>query len=106
MNALLWSLLAAVPAVGMEYLYRVLPQSWWHYLYIWAPFSLLISYCICKLVTQPGVPLVGALIIWSLAIMGTRVAVTLFLLHDRVAPGTWVALALLLAGRVAQAVWK
>lgn len=102
----IWALVAAVIAVGLEYLYRVLPGPWTHYLWIWTPCSLVISYCIYSLVTAPGVPLVGALVVWSLAIMGTRIFVTVALLHDRVPPGTWCALALMVVARFTQSVWK
>lgn len=106
MNPTLWSLVAAALAVGAEYLYRTLKEPWLHYLWAWIPIQLAIGYCIYRLVTQPGVPLIGALIIWSFSIIGLRVLVTVFLLHDRVAMGTWVALGLMIGARVAQSVWK
>ena len=106
MSPTLWSIAAALIAVGLEYLYRVLPGPWWHYLWIWIPCSTVISYSIYTLVTQPGVPLFAALIIWSLAVIFTRVFVTIALLHDHVSPGNWAALACLLAARIAQVVWK
>jgi hypothetical protein len=101
-----WSLLAAMAAVLCEYLYRVLPGSWWHWVWLWIPLSLTISFSINKLITAPGVPLVGALIIWSLCIMGTRICVSVFVLKDYVSMGTWIALGLMLLARVAQQVWK
>lgn len=90
----------------MEYLYRRLPGSWWQYLWVWVPCSAFISYAICQIVRQPGQPLFVALVVWSLAIMGLRVLVTTVLLHDKVAPGAWAALALLLAARIVQTVWR
>jgi hypothetical protein len=101
-----FSFLAALVAVAMEYLYRVITKPYWYYLPLWAVGGVIVSYSIYRLVTQPGVPLVGALVMWSFAIIGMRVAVTTLLLHDRVAIGTWVALAFMICARVAQAVWK
>lgn len=75
-------------------------------MWIYVPLSGFISFSICKLVTQPGVPLVGALVVWSLAIMGTRVFVTIVLLRDVVPMGTWVALGLMLLARFAQTYWR
>jgi hypothetical protein len=93
-------------AVGAEYLYRTLPPPWWHYLWLWVPMQVAIGYCIYRIVTQPGVPLIGALVLWSFAVIGTRVFVSLFLLHDRIPNGTWAALALMVAARLAQSFWR
>ena len=51
-------------------------------------------------------PLIGALLIWTLCIMGLRILVTLVLLKDHVSHGTWAAITLLLIGRVLMATWK
>lgn len=101
-----WSLLAAVCAVALEYLYRRLDGGWWEYLWVWTPLSLCISYSICKLIRTPGLPLVGALIIWSVAIMGLRVLVSAVILRDHIALGTWVALGLMVLARISQQVWR
>lgn len=106
MSPTLWSLLAAVPAVWAEYLYRTMARPWWHYLWLWVPLQLFIGYSIYKIVTFPGQPLVGALIVWSFAIIGLRVFTTVFLLHDKVPPGTWAALGLMVVARIVQTVWK
>ena len=83
-------------------MYRTLPKPWWHYLWLWIPGQLLIGYCVYKMVTQPGVPLLGAFVVWSLAITGTRLLVTVFLLHDNVSRGNWIAFGLLVVARIAQ----
>ena len=106
MTSVCWSLLAAFCAVLMECLYRVLPGGWWPWIWIWAPLSLTISYSICKLITVPGVPLVGALIIWTLSVMGLRVLLTTVILRDAVPVGTWAALGLMVVARVVQVSWK
>lgn len=103
--ATVWGLTAAVPAVLAEYLYRTLPGPWHHYLYIYAPISLTISYAIYRLVTIPQTTLMDAFIVWAFSTTFLRVVVTVFLLHDRVKEGTWFALALLVLARVAQARW-
>jgi hypothetical protein len=101
-----WSVISALAAVYMEYLYRVLPGGWlrWSWLYVFP--ALLVSFSIHKLVTTPGVPLVGALVMWSICIMGSRIFVTMFVLHDKVSPGTWVAVGLMVIARFAQTFWK
>lgn len=104
MIGVFWSLLAAILAVGAEYLYRTLEGPWWTHLYLWIPIQLTIGYSIYKLVNTPGTPLLGALIMWSFAVIATRVFVSLALLHDKVPAGTWVAVGLMAAARVAQAV--
>lgn len=106
MSPVAWSFVAAAVAVACEYAYRVLPGTWWQYLPVWCVSGLIVSFAIHKLVTQQGTPLIGALVVWSFAIIVSRVLVTLFLLHDRVSPGTWCALALMVTARVAQTVWK
>lgn len=106
MNPLLWSILAAIPAVGLEYCYRALRGSWLTFLWLYAPASILISFCIYRLVNQPGVPLVGALIFWSVSVIGLRILVTVVLLKDHVPPGTWAALVLLVLARIVQAMWR
>lgn len=105
MNPTLWAFASAAIAVGAEYLYRTLPGSWGRYLWLWIPMQLAIGYGICHLVRTPGVPLVGALIMWSFAVIGLRIFVSTVLLHDHVAPGTWCALGLLILARIAQSTW-
>jgi len=106
MIAMLLSFAAALLAVGAEYLYRTLPDPWWNYLWLWVPMQTAIGYCIYRLVTQPGVPLIGALVMWSFAVIGTRVCVCVFLLRDKVPGGTWAALALVAAARLVQSIWR
>ncbi len=101
-----YSLIAATAAVSLEYMYRVLPGGWFANMWIFIWPSLLVSFCIHKMVTNPGTPLIGAFILWSLAVMGMRVFVTTVVLRDYVSPGTWVALGLLVCARVAQSVWR
>ena len=100
-----WGLTAAIPAVLAEYLYRVLPGPWHHYLYIYAPISLTISYAIYRLVTIPQTTLLDAFVVWAFSTTFLRVVVTVGLLHDNVKPGTWFALGLLIMARIAQSYW-
>src|SRR5712672_413619 len=99
---LMWSLLAALCAVGAEYLYRTLTGSWLSYLYLWLPIQLTIGFAIYKLVTSPGVPLVGALVMWSACVIGLRVFISAVILKDIVPMGTWIAVGLMVAARIAQ----
>lgn len=50
--------------------------------------------------------LIGAFVVWTFATLFARVAVCVFVLHDRVPPGTWAALALIVLARIIQQVWK
>lgn len=106
MNATAWSFIAAFVAVGCEYLYRTLPGTWWQYLPLWCLTGLTVSFAIHKLVTQPDTPLIGALVMWSFAVIASRVFVTVVLLQDRVSPGTWCALALMITARIVQGTWR
>lgn len=103
--ATLWGLTAAVPAVLAEYLYRTLPGPWHHYLYLYAPISLTISYSIYRLVTIPQTTLLDAFVVWAFSTTFMRVIVTVVFLGDLVRPGTWVALGLLIVARAVQAYW-
>lgn len=104
----LWSLVAAVVAVGLEYTYRTMPAPWtnaWHLL-VFALAQIFIGVSIYKIVTTPGTTLIGAFIVWSFATVLTRTLVSVFVLDERVPPGTWIAVGLLLMARVAQQVWR
>lgn len=106
--AALWGLVAAVPAVTNEYLYRRLDAdggSWLDWWYIWLPSQLLISYAIWRLVTIPDTSLLDAFIIWAFSTTMLRVFITVFMLGDPVKGGTWFALGLLIMARIAQAFW-
>lgn len=106
--AAFWGLVAAFPAVGNEYLYRRLAAqdgSWLDWWYIWVPSQLVISYAIWRLVTVPDTTLLDAFVIWALSTTLLRVFVSVAVLGDTVAGGTWFALGLLVMARIAQAFW-
>lgn len=102
----LWGLMGGGMAVLNEYLYRVLPGEWWHYIYMWVPIQLAISYCIYRIVTTPNTNLIDAIIVFTVSTLACRIFVTVYVLHDKVGPGTWVALALLVTARLVQVAWK
>lgn len=102
----LWTLAAAFAAVGMEYLYKTLPGPWANYLWIWVPAALFINYSIYRLVTMPGTPLIGALVMWSFATIVSRTIVSAFILKEHIAPGVWCAVALLFLARIVQTTWR
>jgi hypothetical protein len=106
MGSLFYSLVAAATAVSMEYSYRRLPGPWIHWCWAYVLPAMLINYCIYKLITTPGQPMVGALIIWTFAVMGLRVFASAVLLKDTIPTGTWVALGLMVVARIAQVTWK
>lgn len=106
--AVVWGLMAGVPAISNEYLYRVLAARggsffdlWWVFL----PSQLLIGYSVWRLVTVPTLTLLDAFVVWALCTTVLRVLVSVLLLHDMVKPGTWFALGLLVMARIAQAYW-
>lgn len=103
--ATLWGLAAAVPAVTAEYLYRTLPGPWWTYLWIWVPMQLTIGYCVYRLTTIPGTPLMDAFVVWAFSTTFIRVFISAFVLGDNVKGGTWFALGLLVMARIAQSFW-
>ena len=100
-----WGLAAAVPAVWLEYLYRVLQGSWVSNLQYYIPLQLSVSYCVFRLVTAPNTTLLDAFVVWALSTTALRVFVTVAMLHDDVKGGTWFALGLLIMARIAQAFW-
>lgn len=103
--ATFWSLAAAAVAVACEYAYRTLGSPF-HYWYLFLPAQCFIGYSIYKIVTVPGTPLVGALIVWSFATIFMRVFVSAVVLRDAITPGVWAALVLLLLARVTQTYWR
>ena len=103
--ATLWGLVAAVPAVFAEYLYRVLPGPWITYWYLWVPIALTVSYSICQLVRIPQTSLLDAFVVWAFSTTFMRVFVTVVVLQDGVKTGTWIALGLLVMARIAQVSW-
>lgn len=106
MLALILPVLASAVAIGVEYLYRTLPGPWISHLWIWIPAQLFIGFAIYTMVKVPNTPLVVAFITWSATTLVLRVGVSMFVLHDRIAPGTWVAVALLVLAKISQQVWK
>jgi len=104
-SAALWGLTAAIPAVFAEYLYRTLPGPWWHYIHIWMILQLIIGYSIYRLVTVPQTALLDAFVVWAFSTTIMRVVVSVFILGDVIKSGTWVALGLLIAARLAQTFW-
>lgn len=100
-----WGILAAVPAVLAEYLYRTLTGAWWAYLYLWVPLQLTIGYSIYRLVTIPQTTLLDAFVVWAFSTTFMRVFVSVVVLHDTVKGGTWFALGLLVMARIAQTYW-
>jgi|SRR5882724_267268 len=103
-----WSLSAALVAVALEYCYRMFPAPWTNagYMTLFIVAQCVIGLAIYKIVNTPGVPLVGALIVWSFATIFMRVLVSYVFLHDKISPGTWCAVGLLVVARFAQTFWK
>lgn len=103
----LWGLLAAVPAVSAEYIYKIWPTNWpwWYGLPVWVPLQLGIGYCIFRLVTAPGTSLIDAFVVWALCTTAIRVCVSTLILEETIKGGTWFALGLLVMAKIAQSYW-
>lgn len=100
-----WGLAAAIPAVLLEYLFRRLSGPYFSYWYVFIPLAIVINYAVCQLVRQPNVNLIDAFIVFAFCTTLSRVALSLFVLGDKVNTGTWIALSLLLLARLAQSFW-
>lgn len=103
---ILFSLLAGVSAIALEYMYRLWPGLWLQHLWLYVPLMFVVNYCIYRMVTTPGLPLVGALIVWSFATIGLRTLVSALILRDNISLGTWIALALMVLARISQQALK
>lgn len=107
MNPTLWSVLGGSLAILGEYLYRSHPgASWLTHAWLWVPLSAAVSLCVYHIVNAPGQSLLSAFIIWTATTVVLRTCVCVFILHDKVSPGTWAALCLLVIARIIQQVWK
>lgn len=106
MTPTLWSIAGGIVAVLCEYLYRTLPGPWHHYLYLWIPMQVFIGYVVYRIVQAPGTSLLAAFVVWSCATLTCRVLLCVVVLQDKVALGTWIALALIILARISQQVWK
>lgn len=101
-----WGLLGGSVAILCEYLYRVLPGAWTQYLWIWVPAQTFVGYCVYRLVTTPNTDLIAAFVVFSFSTLVLRVSVATLLLDDKVPLGSWIALALMIAARVASTTIK
>ena len=87
-------------------MYRTLPGSWLRNLPYYLPLMFVVNFSIYRLITTPGQPLLGALVIWSFAIILTRTFVSVVLLKDHISPGLWIAIGFMIAARIAQQTWR
>lgn len=108
MSATLWSIIGGFVAIGAEFMYRTSPpgETWFSRAWLWIPLSALVSLCVFHIVRAPGASLLSAFIVWTCTTIIVRTFVCIFILHDPVSKGTWLAIALLVAARIAQQVWK
>jgi len=106
MNQTLWAILAGIIAVSIEWSFRVHQTSWWEYAWYYVPAQIALSICLFYMVTSPGTTLLDAFVVWAMCTIGLRVLVSVFILQEAVAAGTWAALGLIVAARTIQVVWK
>lgn len=95
-----WAVLAGIIAITAEYMYIRIQVPWWHYLWVWVPMQVLMSYCIYRLVTYQSANLLTAFVLFGTTTIGLRVLVTLFVLDSPVSRGTWIALLFMLVARI------
>lgn len=91
MTGILWGMAGAMSAVGLEYLYRTWPVSWWHMLPVVLVLQLVVSRSIYEIVT--GDSILAVSIFFSGATSLLRVAATLHA-GDSVDTVTWAAFSL------------
>lgn len=106
MNATLWSIVAGLTAITCEYGYRKLGGSYWSHIYLWIPAGLIVGYGVHALVTVPKTSLLAAFITWACVTMVARTLVAVFVLHDKITLGTWIATGLVVTARIIQQVVK
>lgn len=94
-----WGLLGGSIAIFCEFLYRTLEQPWHHYLWLWVPLQTGVGYCVYRLVTTPNTDLIAAFVVFSFSTLFLRVIVA-FILGDKVALGSWIALGLIVVARI------
>jgi len=106
MNPYAWALFAAVAAVTTEGLCaRLSGEPYLRYLWLWIPLYIGINYPIYRIIGGAE-SLLDALVVFSMSTMALRVVVTFFILRQRVAPGTWVAVGLVVAANLVRRSWR
>lgn len=106
MSPYAWAIIAAAAAVTTEATcVRLAAGPYWRYLWLWLPLYVAINYPVYRIVTASE-SLLDALVVFSATTLSLRVLVTLFVLRQRVAPGTWAAVALVLAANVVRRAWR
>lgn len=104
MTVTLFGILAALVAVAAEYLYRTMTVPWWKLLWVWIPFQLAIGYSIYRMV-QGSSTLMAGFVVWAFATTLMRVFVSVVILRENVAVGTWIALVLIVLAKLSQTAW-
>lgn len=102
----LWGFGAGFLAVTCEYLFRVLPGSYWQNWWVYFPLGVLINYMVYKIVITPATSLIDALIVFTFSTAVCRVIVSVAVLGDDIRAGTWAALVLVIIARIVQVVWR
>lgn len=105
-NTTLWGIAAVFPVMLTEYLFRTLHGGWWGNLHYYLPLQLAVSYCIYRMVTEPGTSLLEAFVVWAVSTSIARVILSVFILHDDIKTGTWVALSLVILAKLSQSFWR
>jgi len=104
MVSYLWALLAALNVTVCETFFAS-RGSYWKDLWLYTPMALLTNYCIYRLV-RSAPTLVDGLIIFSLGTLVLRTTSAVFVLHQRLSPGTWCGLALVGLANVIRYAWR
>lgn len=104
--ALLFGLMAGVPAILAEWLYKVWNGPWWTGLWLWVPIQLLIGYAIYRLVNIPGMTILEAFVVFAFCTSLLRIVVSYVILHQHITTGAWVAFGLIVLANLVRTFWE
>lgn len=100
---IVWSLLAATMAVGIEVYYRNNAGVAYHHLWPGPVLGIFINYVMWRLLQTES--LVSATILFSWSTLTLRVLSTAAITNDVVSPGTWLAVGLMSLAMVSRMAW-
>lgn len=104
--ALLYGLLAGVPAIVAEWLYKVWEGPWWTGLWLWVPLQLTIGYSIYRLVNIPGISILEAFVVFAACTAAFRIVLSVLILHQEVSTGAWIAFGLIVLANLVRTFWR
>jgi len=104
--AFLFGLMAGVPAILAEYLYKQWTGPWWTGLWLWTPLQLMIGYAIYRLVNIPGLSILEAFVVFAACTATLRIVLSVFILHQHITTGAWIAFGLIVLANIVRTFWE